>query len=100
MNYCAIYKTRRKSGLYLFVKEQNQFDEVPDGLLAQFGKPELAMVLPLNKSQGPFRIDKQELIERLETDGYYLQMPEQESNLLAIHRTTLGLDGTPPKKDF
>lgn len=100
MQYCVIYKTRNKEGLYLFVKEKNQFDAVPGALMQQFGTPELVMVLPLKSDKVPVRVSKAVLIEKLQQDGYYLQLPPQSENLLETHREGLGLDPKPPIKDM
>lgn len=95
---CAVYKTRKKSGMYLYVPEKGNFKQVPAPLLEQFGKPELVTLLALDKREKLATVDKQKLIEALESDGFYLQMPPKEDNLLEAHRKSLGLTGTPDKK--
>ena len=100
MKYCVIYKTRVKQGLYLYVREKDQFKDVPDALMTQFGRPELVMVLPFSGNKSPAKIDKATLIKTLEEQGYYLQLPPKEENFLESHRESLGLDPKPPKKDL
>lgn len=94
----AVYKTKRKSGMYLYVREKDNFEQVPKGLLEQFGKPELVMLLALDKRDSLAGVDKQRLRDALESDGYYLQMPPKEENLLLAHREALGLSSQPENK--
>ena len=93
---CAVYKTKKKSGMFLYVPEKDKFDEVPEALINQFGHPELVMMLPLDKRERLGTVDKQKLIAALTEQGYYLQMPPKEENLLESHRVSLGLA---PKAD-
>lgn len=95
---CAIYKTRKKSGMYLYVPEKGNFADVPAPLLEQFGTPELVTMLALDKREKLAVVDKQKLIAALKSDGFYLQMPPKEDNLLEAHRKSLGLSGIPDKK--
>lgn len=89
---CAVYKTRKKAGMFLYVPKKGVFDDVPQALLSQFGTPELVMLLPLNKREQLGLVDKQKLIDALNNQGFYLQMPPKEENLLETHRASLGLD--------
>ena len=44
---CAIYKSTKKEGMYLYVEKRDQFDKVPDALLNAFGKPIFVMLFNL-----------------------------------------------------
>lgn len=94
----AVYKTKKKSGMYLYVKEKGKFDDVPDALMNQFGQPELVMLLALDKRERLAGVDKARLIKALEEDGYYLQMPPKEEDLLVSYRQSLGLSAQPENK--
>lgn len=96
---CAVYKTKKKSGMFLYVPEKDQFDDVPEALMNQFGNPELVMMLPLEKRKHLAGVDKQKLKEALKDPGYYLQMPPKEENLLEAHRLSLGLPAKPDEKN-
>ena len=99
MKYCAVYRTNKKSGLFLYVAEKGQFGSVPSALMAQLGKPELVMMLPLNNDKSLAAVDKNTLIEHLTEKGFYLQMPPQQEDWLAEHRELLGLSPHSPKRD-
>ena len=48
---CTIYKTRKKEGMYLYVDKKEDLSRVPEELLNQFGKPELAMTMLLSENR-------------------------------------------------
>ncbi|RDV24642.1 YcgL domain-containing protein [Alteromonas aestuariivivens] len=87
---CAVYKTRRKEGMYLYVPGKDKFEQVPEPLLKQFGQPQLVMLLPLGKRGELAGVDKTVLEKALSEQGFYLQMPPKQENWLAEHRQSLG----------
>lgn len=91
----AVYKTAKKAGMYLYVAKKDDFSTVPEALMNQFGRPELVMMLPLSKREALGGVDKAKLIEAVNEQGFYLQMPPKEENLLESHRESLGLDSKP-----
>lgn len=100
MKYCAVYKTHKRNGVYLFVKEKGCFSDVPKALLDQLGSLELVMVLPFVSQKKLVKTDPKTLINALNNTGYFLQISDQEDNLLDQHRESLGLDSVPPKRDI
>ena len=46
--FCSIYKSRRKSGMYLYVDRQKGLKEVPEILMGQFGHAEHVTDMILN----------------------------------------------------
>ncbi len=94
----AVYKTRKKTGMYLYVPNKDDFSAVPEALMTQFGTPELVMLLPLSKREALGGVDKQKLIDSLQDPGFYLQMPPKEDDLLMDHRESLGLSAHSDKR--
>lgn len=95
---CAVYKTNKKSGMYLYVPKKGHFEDVPEALMSRFGVPELVTIIALEKRERLGGVDKEKLIDALNEQGFYLQMPPKEDNLLEKHRESLGLSKTPDKK--
>ncbi|MBU3023330.1 YcgL domain-containing protein [Aestuariibacter sp. A3R04] len=93
---CAVYKTRKKEGMYLYVPGKNAFDDVPDVLMDKFGNPELVMLVALDKHHRLAGVDKNDVKGAIEEKGFYLQMPPKQEDLLASHRQSLGM---PPHVD-
>ena len=94
---CAVYKTKVKEGMYLYVPGKGQFDDVPEALMKQFKQPELVMLIAMDKRPTLAGVDKTTLVSALNEKGFYLQMPPKQEDLLASHRKTLGLPATPEK---
>jgi len=77
---CAIYKTAKRDGLYLYVKEQDEFSDVPDEVMQQFPQPEHVFDLELSASRPLARADVLVVMSNLETEGFYLQMPPKHED--------------------
>lgn len=88
---CAVYKSSRKVDTYLFVKKRDCFEDVPVALMDMFGVPQLVMVFPIAKRESLGMADIQKVRATLEENGYYLQIPPPQVNLLAEHKRSLGI---------
>tara|TARA_R110000796_G_scaffold102360_11_gene211352 strand:+ start:4539 stop:4817 length:279 start_codon:yes stop_codon:yes gene_type:complete len=86
---CAVYKSGRRADTYLFVKKRDVFDDVPEPLMEMFGSKTLVMIVPLSKRDhlGIADIDKVKVA--LVEQGYYLQIPPPQTNLLEQHKQEL-----------
>ncbi|MDX1280251.1 YcgL domain-containing protein [Shewanella colwelliana] len=87
---CAVYKSRLKADSYLFVEKRNDFERVPEALMAMFGAPQLVMMLPLDKRQHLGLADINKVKVELEQKGYYLQLPPPPINLLEEYKKEIG----------
>jgi len=72
---CSIYKTKKRDGLYLYVVEQDNFEDVPEAVMQQFPEPEHVFDLELSQDRPLAREDVLTVIENLQTQGFHLQMP-------------------------
>jgi len=61
--------------MYLYVEKKEGLEPVPEDLLRRFGKPELAMTLMLSPEKKLARADVEYVLEKIEEQGFYLQMP-------------------------
>ena len=71
----SVYRSTKKDEMYLYVPHKDDFSSVPDPLMKAFGKPEFSMQLNLEKRQKLARVNIKEVLEKMESDGFYLQMP-------------------------
>lgn len=85
---CAIYKSKKKEGMYLYVAKRDNFDDVPETLRTIFGTPVFVMLFNLAGKKSLARVDNQEVLNRIQEQGFYLQMPAQEENLLEQYKKT------------
>ncbi|GHE79219.1 YcgL domain-containing protein [Thalassotalea profundi] len=89
---CAVYRSPKKAQTYLFVKKRDDFSEVPDELKSMFGSPILVTIINLATKTKLGLADINKVKENLLTQGYYLQLPPPEEDLLKAHRAELKLD--------
>ncbi|MBE2894188.1 YcgL domain-containing protein [Spirabiliibacterium falconis] len=75
---CAIYKSTKKEGMYLYLCQKDDFSAVPELLLAQFGRAQFVMMLDLSQRNKLARADIEQVKQQLQTEGFYLQMPPKD----------------------
>ncbi|WP_446725233.1 YcgL domain-containing protein [Mixta calida] len=80
-----IYRSPLRDQTYLYVEKKDDFSRVPQELLRGFGKPQLAMVLPLERTKKLANADIEKVKQALQDQGYYLQLPPPPEDLLKIH---------------
>ncbi|MEW6983439.1 YcgL domain-containing protein [Colwelliaceae bacterium 6471] len=83
---CAIYKSLRKEQTYLFVKQRDDFSSVPDALMTTFGTPMLVTMINLATKEKLAMADLEKVKTNLVEQGFYLQLPPPQENLLDQHR--------------
>jgi uncharacterized protein len=80
---CEVFRSSRKQEMYLYVEKARGLQVVPDTLLSQFGKPTSVMVLQITPQLKLARADAATVLSRIETEGFYLQLPPSAPELLA-----------------
>jgi uncharacterized protein YcgL (UPF0745 family) len=75
MRVIEIFKGHKKEEMYLYVEQKNGLKSVPDDLLATFGQTESVMVLLLTKDKKLARVTASDVLDAIEDQGYFLQMP-------------------------
>ncbi|GEA49510.1 YcgL domain-containing protein [Vibrio inusitatus NBRC 102082] len=82
---CAIYKSNKKQGMYLYITKKDDFSPVPEQLMQMFGKPTMVMVVNLAK-RGLATVDVDKVKESLLSDGFFLQLPPPVENELDTYK--------------
>jgi uncharacterized protein len=93
---CQIFRSPKEEGMYLYVKKDEGITKVPEELLKLFGKPLPAMVLLLTPEKKLARVSVEKVVESLETQGYYLQLPprnEQDPEMAQMRAFNSKLSG-------
>ncbi len=72
---CFIYKSLKKNELYLYLKQKDDFSELPEPLLDSLGKLEFVMDLELTPERKLAREDVTHVIASLNEKGFFIQMP-------------------------
>ena len=82
MQLCTIYKSSKKAETYLYVEKADDFSKVPEPLMKLIGAPLLVMTLDLDRRNGLAQADLDKVKQELTENGYYLQLPPPQENLL------------------
>ena len=88
----AVYKSKKKADTFLFIEKRDDFSKVPEPLMTMFGQPQYVMIINLAKRTQLGVADLDTLKQSLSDQGYYLQIPPQEENLLSQLRKQNGAD--------
>lgn len=80
---CAVYRSPKKAFTYLFVKQRDKFGDVPEGLMATFGTPQLVTIVNLASRNKLAMADIEKVKSELADKGFYLQLPPPQEDLLA-----------------
>ena len=62
----------------MFVAEKGEFSELPEALLNLFGQPEFSFEFLLTSDRTLQNGDAQEILEKIEEQGFYLQLPVEQ----------------------
>tara|TARA_R110000822_G_scaffold159476_3_gene299147 strand:+ start:7476 stop:7760 length:285 start_codon:yes stop_codon:yes gene_type:complete len=79
---CSVYRSPKEEGMYLYVDRKNDLKSVPEALLNRFGKPELAMTLVLTPEKKLARANVKRVLEMIEEQGFYLQIPPRPDEIM------------------
>jgi len=72
---CVVYKSLKQFDYYLYVKKEDGFARLPDGLKRILGVLEKVIDLELDEHRTLAQADVVEVMQSIEVNGYFLQMP-------------------------
>lgn len=75
---CVVYKGKKKIDCYLYVKQKDEFSDVPESLMEMLGELEYIMDLDLAGRNKLGYADIEEVRRLLDEQGFFLQMPPGE----------------------
>lgn len=86
--HCDIYKFARHDDMYVYIARPNYpndtddiqdwFSVLPKDLRASLGAGKFVIHLDLEATKSLARVDKQEVVSKLKSQGYFVQMPPQD----------------------
>lgn len=77
--FVRVYRSSRRQEMYLYVDAATDLERVPEALLERFGRPVEALSLMLTAQRRLARADAARVLEAIEEQGFYLQMPPPEA---------------------
>ncbi len=75
MMNCRIYRSGKNDEAYLYLAQQQSFEDLPVELQNAFGDTVFVMALELSRASKLARVDAREVLTSLQTQGYFLQLP-------------------------
>jgi uncharacterized protein YcgL (UPF0745 family) len=69
----------------LYIAKRDDFSKVPKKLLETFGNPVFVMIINFDKHQKLALANRDKVIEQVTQNGFYLQIPPPQENLLEQH---------------
>lgn len=81
---CVVYKSLKQFDYYLYVDKDEQLRRVPDGLKQLLGGLEQVLELELGSGRKLAQADAQEVLQQIESRGYYLQMPPRSGSGIPV----------------
>ena len=75
---CTVWRSRKRHYTYLYLQDDQEFDDLPEPLRVLFHEAELAMELDLATRETLANADITVVREHLKDPGYYLQLPPED----------------------
>lgn len=75
---CVVYKSLRQFDYYLYLRKEDEFTRVPDGLKLILGELEKILELELHEKRSLAQVDVREVLRQIDAQGYFLQMPPRK----------------------
>lgn len=79
---CFVYRSNNKPGMYLYLKEKDDFNEVPDSLIKLLGDIDFTFEFDLASDRKLVRAEAKEVLRIMQENGYFLQMPPPKGEIL------------------
>ena len=76
---CFIYRCSLKPDMYIYLAEEDVFDNVPREIFNSLGIVEFSMELELTPDTRLAREDIETVLKNLEEHGFHLQLPGDET---------------------
>jgi uncharacterized protein YcgL (UPF0745 family) len=77
MTVCKVYRSDKKAETYLYLAADSEFIDLPADLQQRFGEPAFVMNLDLSAELKLARVDVEKVLQSLQENGYFLQLPPQ-----------------------
>ena len=76
---CYIYRSNRRPDLYIYLAEEDVFDNVPGEIFNTLGIVEFAMELDITPATRLAREDTATVLKNLRDKGFHIQLPRDEA---------------------
>ena len=77
MTLCTVFRSVKRAETYLYLAQDQVFEDLPPELREAFGEPCFVMTLNLNADRRLARVDAGQVLAHLEEQGFFLQLPPE-----------------------
>lgn len=79
MRKAFIYRCSRKPDMYIYLAEEDNFDNVPKAVFNTLGIVEFAMELEIRQDMKLAKEDPAVILQNLDEHGFHIQLPDETS---------------------
>jgi uncharacterized protein YcgL (UPF0745 family) len=72
---CFVYKGSKKDDTYIYINREDGFEHLPGDLCRLMGEFDLVLSLELTEQTCLAQANAREVLDAIEAQGFYLQMP-------------------------
>lgn len=81
---CTVYKSLKQLDYFIYLRTEDEFSQIPDGLRQLLGNLEKVLDLELHAGRKLAQADAVEVMTQIRQRGYYLQMPPRSGSDLLV----------------
>ena len=83
---CFVYRSNKKSGMFLYLREKDNFSCVPESLITLLGEITYSFEFDLSEDRKLVKAESKEVMRVMGENGFFLQMPPAKNELLGVQR--------------
>ena len=83
---CYVYRSPRKRDTYLYIRDKDDFQCVPEQVMKIFGTPDFSFSFDLHADRKLAQVEATDVMAGLDNDGFYLQLPRTDFDLEQIEQ--------------
>ncbi|MEC7377122.1 MAG: YcgL domain-containing protein [Pseudomonadota bacterium] len=87
--FVSVFRSSKKNDTYVFVRRDQKWEDLPEGLRTIFGQPIHSMDLLLTPDKKLARTSGKQVLEAIEQKDFYLQMPEEQEGYVVDFKRKL-----------
>ena len=81
---CYVYRSKSKTGMYVYLSEKDNFELLPDDLITRLGTIEFTFSFELTESRKLAQLDAKQVLNQMQEKGFFLQMTPPNTNFLDL----------------
>ena len=74
-----IYRCTGKNDMYIYIKEKDNFSDVPDHIKKSLGQTEFSLEVDITPDKKLAKEDPVKVLANLDEHGFHLQLPSEQS---------------------